>query len=152
MDKLYTEFIDIAKKLNSINIIPVLYGSLGLSKLIKKDLNPQDIDILIPERFLTKDWDQLKTCIEDMRYNLFDAHEHEFHKNDIKIAFASEESLILFADVDYMELQVVYDIGTYKILRREEYMKVYTKSLTDGYRKTKNNGKDQVKIEILKSL
>lgn len=33
----------------------------------------------------------------------------------------------------------------------EEYLKVYSESLKDGYRKTKNN-KDLLKIEIIKQL
>ncbi len=46
--KLYNEFINIAKTLNKeLDIIPLLYGSLGLEK-VTVGLFPEDIDILIP--------------------------------------------------------------------------------------------------------
>ncbi|NCN07856.1 hypothetical protein GW933_04210 [Candidatus Falkowbacteria bacterium] len=150
MEKLYKEFTNLAKNLNSIGIIPVLYGSLGLSKLINQDLNSQDIDVLIPENFLKKEWDQLKIFIEKLGYDLIDLHEHEFNKNGITIAFASEEDLLPFADIDYTKLEVIQDMGNYKTLRIDDYLKVYEKSLIDGYRKIKNDNKDQIKIEIIK--
>jgi len=150
MEKLYKEFTNLAKNLNSIGIIPVLYGSLGLSKLINQDLNSQDIDVLIPENFLKKEWDQLKIFIEKLGYDLIDLHEHEFNKNGITIAFASEEDLLPFADIDYTKLEVIQDMGNYKTLRIDDYLKVYEKSLIDSYRKIKNDNKDQIKIEIIK--
>ena len=150
MEKLNKEFTNLAKNLNSIGIIPVLYGSLGLSKLINQDLNSQDIDVLIPENFLKKEWDQLKIFIEKLGYDLIDLHEHEFNKNGITIAFASEEDLLPFADIDYTKLEVIQDMGNYKTLRIDDYLKVYEKSLIDGYRKIKNDNKDQIKIEIIK--
>ena len=49
---LYDEFIEIAKNLNAeLNIIPVLYGSLGLEKVTGVEFSPQDIDILVPLTF-----------------------------------------------------------------------------------------------------
>jgi len=151
MEKLYNEFLIIAKELNSIDIIPVLYGSLWLSKLLKIDLKPQDIDILIPEKFLKTDWNILKYFIEKLWYKLVDLHEHEFKKNSIKIAFASQEDLTPFANVDYNKLEIFEsDISTYKKLSLQDYFKVYTKSSKDSYRKDKNNWKDKSKIDIIK--
>jgi len=45
---------------------------------------------------------------------------------------------------------VIQDMGNYKTLRIDDYLKVYEKSLIDGYRKIKNDNKDQIKIEIIK--
>lgn len=45
---LYDEFISIAKSLNEkLDIVPVLYGSLGLEKATGVNFSPQDIDILV---------------------------------------------------------------------------------------------------------
>ncbi len=47
--KLYNEFINIAKIFNKeLDIIPLLYGSLGLEKVTGLGFSPEDIDILIP--------------------------------------------------------------------------------------------------------
>lgn len=40
----------------------------------------------------------------------------------------------------------------YYLLTINEYLKVYNRSLKDGYRRTKNNNKDLKKIEILTKL
>ncbi|MFZ2150709.1 MAG: hypothetical protein WAZ12_00105 [Candidatus Absconditicoccaceae bacterium] len=152
MKKLYNEFLIIAKELNSIDITPVLYGSLGLSMLLNIDLKPQDIDILIPENFLKTDWNLFKNLIEKLGYKLVDLHEHEFKKEKIKIAFATQENLKPFANVDHNNLEIVQNIGAYKQLSLQDYLKVYTKSSKDSYRKDKNNDKDATKINIIKSI
>ena len=151
MEKLYKEFLSIAKELNSIDIIPVLYGSLGLSKLLNIDLKPQDIDILLSQKFFKTDRDLLKNFIEKFWYKLVDLHEHEFKKDSIKIAFASQEDLNPFANINYDKLEIFESsMGTYKKLSLQDYLKVYTKSSQDSYRKDKNNNKDKSKIDIIK--
>lgn len=53
--KLYNEFINIAKTFNKeLDIIPLLYGSLGLEKVTGLDFSPEDIDLLIPLIFRGK--------------------------------------------------------------------------------------------------
>ena len=43
-------FLQNAEMLNNkFNIVPLLYGSLGLEVLTKSSLNADDIDILVPE-------------------------------------------------------------------------------------------------------
>ncbi|WP_010651553.1 hypothetical protein [Oceanobacillus massiliensis] len=44
----FNEFIKIAKKLNDIEIIPMLMGSVGLEVVTRKNWEAQDIDIHIP--------------------------------------------------------------------------------------------------------
>lgn len=47
-------FLKIAKQLNrKLNIIPLLFGSLGLEQRLGVNLYPDDIDILISEKYLT---------------------------------------------------------------------------------------------------
>jgi hypothetical protein len=70
MDK-YKEFLRVAKQLNNeLKITPVLYGSLGLSKIIQKDLNSQDIDILVPQKYITTEWDKLIKTFQEINYQL----------------------------------------------------------------------------------
>ncbi len=42
--------------------------------------------------------------------------------------------------------------AAYQILSLEDYLKVYSKSIHDSYRRTKNNSKDVTKINTIKQL
>ena len=151
---LYEEFIYISKILNrQLSIVPVLYGSLGLGKATQMDFSPQDIDILVPLIFLEEKWVMFQSAMEQLGYSLIDLSEHEFQKEDIKIGFAYTEDLLDFAAVDYKNLERVEENGAYyHLLTVTDYLKVYSKSFQDGYRRTKNNNKDLRKLEFLKKL
>jgi len=151
---LYKEFIEIARLLNQqLDILPVLYGSLGLGIVAKVDLSPQDIDILVPLTYLEEKWQTLQYSMELLGYRMVNLQEHEFVKNDIKIGFAFTEDLLEFADVDYTNLNVFEDNGSeYYLLTISDYVKVYNQSLQDGYRRTKSNNKDLKKVKILNSI
>lgn len=131
---LYEEFINIAKTLNKeLEIIPVLYGSLGLEKATGLDFSPQDIDLLVPLTYLEEKWQSLKYVIEQSGYQLVNLHEHEFRKDRIKIGIAYVEDLKPFADVDHNSLKVVEGHGAvYYSLTVSDFLKVYNKSLLDG--------------------
>lgn len=154
MSKMYKEFLNVANKLNTeLNIVPLLYGSLGLQKITDIDFNPTDIDILVPKIYLQDKWNILKNTIEGLEYKLIDLHEHEFVRDSYQIAFADIESLVSFAAIDIEHIENRNEEGVkYKILNLEEYLKVYLQSSKDGYRKTKNNDKDFIKIEIIKKI
>ena len=52
----FKKFLENAKLLNeNLNIIPLLYGSLGLEEVAEYHLNANDIDILIPEEYVLGD-------------------------------------------------------------------------------------------------
>jgi len=150
----FKEFIEIARLLNKqLDILPVLYGSLGLGIVAKVDFSPQDIDILVPLTYLEDKWEILQYTMEQLGYRMVNLHEHEFVKNDIKIGFAFTEDLLEFADVDYTSLNLVEDTGSeYYLLTIPDYVKVYNQSLQDGYRRTKNNNKDLKKVKILTEI
>lgn len=154
MEKLYNEFLCIATVLNRrFDIAPVLFGSLGLQVVTEVEFNPQDIDILVPKEYVRQKWELLRGVMEEMGYTFVDIDEHEFEKHGIKIAFAFEEDLAPFAGVDYINLEVVRDQeDRYKMLSVEDYLKVYSKSVLDGYRSANNSHKDNHKIEVLHEI
>lgn len=154
MIKMYDEFLNIANNLNNeLLIVPLLFGSLGLQKITNIDFSPNDIDILIPKKYINSDWEKFKIKIEFMGYKLIDLHEHTFIKDNIKIAFADIEGLEKFAGIDIEKINVVGDRDvSYKILNLEQYLKVYLQSSKDGYRNTKKNNKDMEKVEIIQQL
>ncbi len=150
----YNEFIGIVKHLNKeLDIVPVLYGSLGLQIVSGMDFNPQDIDLLVPKTYIGEKWDLLRIAVEEIGFVLLDLNEHEFIRDGLKLAFSFEEDLLPFAGVDYNNLCIKDTQGVkFKSLSIEEYLKVYSKSVTDGYRRTKNNNKDNDKIKKLKEI
>ncbi|PSL40250.1 hypothetical protein B0H99_10526 [Planomicrobium soli] len=152
--ELYCEFLTISSFLNEeLGIVPVLYGSLGLTKVAQVDFSPQDIDILVPLVFLQGKWGGLKQAMKKQGYLLIDLEEHEFQKEDIKIGFAFTEDLKRFAEVDYKKLEVFEEAGAkYCQLSLADYLKVYNQSAQDGYRRTKNDHKDLKKLKILNKL
>lgn len=148
------EFLNTAKVLNEkLDIVPLLYGSLGLEERLHTDLNADDIDVLIPEVFLNDRWESIVTVMSENEYTLYDFHEHAFEKNGLSIAFASIESLVPFAGVDVIKIPVIEESGNrYMLLDLQDYFKVYTASLKDGYRKNVKNKNDQQKIDLINQV
>ena len=148
---LLNEFLQIAKALNDkLGIMPLLYGSLGLEQRLGISMNPDDIDMLIPKVYLTEKWDELVSVMNAIGYSLQDIHEHEF-KNDRQevAAFADMEGLASFIGANQVYPSLIERSGvSFYLLNLEDYLKVYTASLQDGYRcKMKN---DQQKIDLVK--
>jgi hypothetical protein len=149
--RLMKAFFEVASVINStFGMSPLLYGSLGLQKVLGIDLSPMDIDVLVPEELIGSRWMELVELMNNLGYELTDLHEHEFTKIDTKIAFAIFEDLVPFAGIDLSSLKTIKEGTTeYKLLNLEQYLAVYQKSLLDSYRKNKNNNKDKSKIELI---
>ena len=152
MSKL-TQFFSLAQTLNAeLGITPLLYGSLGLEQRLGRGLDADDIDILIPEIWLTDKWEVLCDLMERNGYNLYDLHEHAFVKDSISTAFAFLESLEDFAGIEIAKItEIRYNNICYLLLDLEDYKKVYTASSRDGYRKDKKHKNDAQKIELIDS-
>lgn len=145
-------FLQIARKLNEkLGVTPLLFGSLGLEQRLGENLNADDIDVLIPEEYLDKKWDMLIEVMEGLGYSLYDVHEHAFEMDGVSAAFASIENLVPFANVDITRLPAIDEDGVrYCLLGLEDYLKVYTASSKDGYRKDTKNKNDMEKIELIR--
>lgn len=144
-------FLDIAKKLNDeFEIIPLLFGSLGLEQRLGIDLLPDDIDILIPEEYLNDKWELLFSLLYSLGYQLYDLHEHAFLKNNVSVAFASIENLKPFANVKIEDIPIIIESNVrYLLPDLQDYLKVYTASSKDGYRVNIKNKQDDEKIRLI---
>ncbi len=132
-------------------IIPVLYGSLGLEYLTGENLNADDVDILIPQIYLSEKWKCFKSILENNGYVLIDKHEHTFEKAGVHYSYASMEELETFADISANEIGIVTADGIdFRLLTLQQYLKVYTASSKDGYRKDVRNKKDTEKIALIR--
>lgn len=148
-------FLENAEMINDkFNIIPLLYGSLGLEVLTKSSLNADDIDILIPQEFVTGDkWTEFKLFLECHKYTLIDEHEHTFRKDGVDYSYASIDGLKDFADIDICDIEIRNISGTkFMLLSLEQYLKVYQKSSLDGYRMNVKEKQDNQKIEFIKRM
>ncbi len=145
------EFIRIAGLLNrKLDIVPLLFGSLGLEQRLNRDLSADDIDVLIPEIFLNEKWGSIVELMNNAGYTLRDLHEHEFEKSGLRVAFAAIESLAPFAGIDLKQIPVIKEDGVcYYLPDLHDYLKVYKASAKDGYRKNVKNKKDNEKIELI---
>ncbi|MBE6789871.1 MAG: hypothetical protein E7535_01610 [Ruminococcaceae bacterium] len=148
-------FLQNAEMLNDkFNIVPLLYGSLGLEVLTNITFNADDIDILVPQVFVTGErWTEFRSFLENNGYELTDEHEHTFRKDGVDYSYASVEGLKDFADIDIRDINIRNSSGTeYMLLSLEQYLKVYIKSSEDGYRMNVKEKQDNQKIEFIKSL
>ena len=146
-----TVFFENAKLLyDRFEIIPLMYGSLGLEYITNENLNADDIDILIPEVFVTERWNEFNSFLTSKGYILLDEHEHTFEKNGILYSYASIEELETFAKIRLSDIEQLYINGVkFGLLSLEQYLKVYRASAKDGYRVNVREKKDSDKIAII---
>ncbi|MBU9722376.1 MULTISPECIES: phosphoribosylanthranilate isomerase [Bacillaceae] len=159
----FDEFIKIAKKLNGINIVPLLMGSVGLELVTGKSWNAQDLDIHVPgdkrgwevpPELSIFNWNEIMQLMDSMGYSLIDLHEHEFFKEGLfSVEFGIIDTLPDFAGVQLEDLEL-HRKGEveYYLPNPEQYLAVYKSSSVDSYRANKNNNKDLLKIDFLKNM
>ena len=137
---------------DTLGIVPLLYGSLGLEYLSGDDLAADDIDILIPKTFITDRWLEFKKILESYGYVLTDAHEHTFVREGVSYSYADVEDLETFAGIRCEEiLRREADSVPFMILSPEQYLRVYKRSSRDGYRARVRGKKDAEKIRFIES-
>lgn len=149
--KKFEIFLEVAKALNeSFSIIPILYGSLGLYKIIGEHGKCNDIDILVSDEFINERWNELINLMERMRFKLKDEHEHEFIRDSEIVAFAKQDDLIKRINL-YPNDLIVYNINNvkFKELSVKDYLSVYRLMLRDDYRQEKRGKADQEKIDLI---
>jgi len=144
-------FFKNAKLLNDkFEILPLMYGSLGLEYITGENLDADDIDILIPKTFINERWEEFVNVLEKEGYLLIDAHEHTFEKEGIHYSYAQLEELEQFAGIRETEISVVCKADArFRVLSLEQYLKVYQASAKDGYRIQVREKKDYEKIRFI---
>lgn len=154
MQDKYHAFLHIASLLNQkLNVVPLLYGSLGLERVLGQDLDTDDIDLLIDPYWLNVGWVQFQKVLVEQGYHLVDEHEHEFVGDSITVAFANISTLPSFAGVDPTTLPIIdCDDVRFMELNAEQYLAVYQASQQDGYRQEKRGKKDAIKIRLIQSF
>ena len=146
-------FLENARFLSDkFDIVPLLYGSLGLEYLTGDDLGADDIDILVPRVFITERWHEFKALLEAQGYVLVDEHEHTFVRDGVAYSYADIEDLEYFAGINTEAIEMREVDGVrFLLLSLEQYLAVYKKSSKDGYRVNVRQKKDADKIRFIES-
>ena len=146
-------FLENARFLSDkFDIIPLLYGSLGLEYLTGDILGADDIDILVPRVFITDLWQEYKAVLEEYRYVLVDEHEHTFVRDGVAYSYADIEDIEPFAGIRMKDIEMRKADGVrFLLLSLEQYLAVYQKSSKDGYRVNVRQKKDADKIRFIES-
>ncbi len=144
-------FLEVSRLLNTYGIIPILYGSLGLWKIIGEFDKANDIDILVPKKFIKEKWNFLINLVGKINFELKDEHEHEFTRDSEIIAFARQEDLEERLQINPKKIKIskINDIR-FKELSPKQYLGVYQFMLRDKYRQEKLGKGDQKKINLIK--
>ena len=149
--KKFEIFLKVAEELNhSLGIIPILYGSLGLYKIIGEHGKCNDIDILVPDEFVNGKWDELINLMKRMGFELKDEHEHEFIRDSEIVAFGRQDDLTKRIGLEPDNLKVSnVDNAKFKEFSVENYLLAYKFMLRDSYRQEKKGKTDQEKIAMI---
>jgi len=144
-------FFEVARALNRYRVIPILFGSLGLYRVIEKlERRVNDIDILIPDEVLGEKWTQLLKIVNELGFVLKDEREHEFVRNGEIIAFGKASDLVRLAGIDFKELKTTDEDGAkFKELSPEQYLHCYRCMLRDRYRQEKRGSADKEKGALI---
>ena len=135
---------------DKFDIVPLLYGSLGLEYLTGDILGVDDIDMLVPRVFITERWHEFKALLEAQGYVLVD--EHTFVRDDVAYSYADIEDLESFAGINTEDIELHETDGVhFLLLSLEQYLAVYKQSSKDGYRVNVRQKKDADKIRFIKS-
>ena len=138
--------------LDKFDIVPLLYGSLGLEYLTDDALSVDDIDILVPRVFIAERWNEFKVLLEAQGYVLVDEHEHTFVRDGVAYSYADIEDLAPFAGINTEAIEMHKVDGVrFLLLSLEQYLAVYQKSSKDGYRVNVRQKKDADKIRFIES-
>ena len=137
---------------DEFDILPLLYGSLGLEYLTGDILGVDDIDILVPRVFITERWLEFKELLETQGYALTDEHEHTFMLDGVAYSYADIEDLESFAGIRMKDIEMREADGVrFLLLSLEQYLAVYKQSSKDGYRVNVRQKKDADKIKFIES-
>ncbi len=129
-----------------------MYGSQGASLYLGAFKEFGDIDLLVPDEWVSQDWSKLVTIMQGLGFALVDEREHEFtHSSGTRAAFAGRNILIrdgILESLDDCMREFEINGVSVQSLKPEIFKKAYEFSVKDGYRKDIRGKKDRQIIEL----
>ncbi|MBI1974658.1 MAG: nucleotidyltransferase [Candidatus Zambryskibacteria bacterium] len=149
MDKKFQSFLEIAKALNKHGIVPVLYGSLGLYRITGQLDKINDIDIIIPNKILINNLEELMRILAEVNYKQDASYPHEFTKGEGSVGFEPESDLIKL-EIDIEKLKITEIDGVkFKELALKDYLLVYKRNQESQQKKLTST---KTKIEAIEKI
>jgi len=149
-DKKFKTFLEIVEVLNKHGIIPTLYGSLGLYRLIGQLDEIDDIDIVIPEIYAKEKLSELLEILRSIGYQQDKTYPHEVFKDGQQIGFELEEELKEFTGIDLSTYKTTkINNAEFKELHQDDYLKIYSKALKERENKIRKTKKSRGFREII---
>ncbi len=150
-EKKFKIFLEVVGALNSrFKIIPILYGSLGLCRQIGDFKKANDIDILIPNIFLNKKWNELVKFMQGLGFRLNNEIEHDFIRKKGIVAFGKQNDLKKMCRITLDSLKTsIVGKAKFKELSPKQYLTIYKFMLRDNYRQEKLGKNDKEKINLI---
>lgn len=145
-------FLKLTQELNKINILPITYGSFGLSLLIGEQWSINDLDLIISDKEFLNNWDNIKNNImPKLGYEIDATHWQEFNGHDIPISILKISEIQKLTDIheDQFKKEKLRQIEYYN-LSLNQYLDIYKNGLLNKYRKQKKNKEDKQKIILIK--
>ncbi len=139
--------LKIIKILKILDIKPVVYGSFGVSYYLGAFKQFGDIDLLVDDKFIDRNWKEFNTFLSSHNFVLIDEREHEFLFENLKIGFAKKSILIKDEIIKSYKDLVSYGEADAYTLQPEHFLAAYRFSLRDGYRLINRLKKDQEIID-----
>lgn len=150
-------FLEVVKMLNQeFGVEPILFGSLGLNRVIGEHWKSNDIDLLIPDKIKIKELKRLKSQMEKIGFILKDEYEYDFCGRDEVISFGRIGSLddirkIIGEEIDNMQT-IKVDGVKFKEFTPKQYLLFYSEMLRDKYRQEKRGDEDKEKIKKIEDF
>jgi len=147
----FETFLGIAKNLNNfLDVIPIVYGSLGLYRIIGERGECEDIDILIPNEFVNERWSELVDVMAKMGLELENEHKREFISDSGTISFLEQNDLIRRINL-YPDTLIAHSINDikFKELSAENYLAAYKFIVQDGHLREEKKKSYQKKVDMI---
>jgi hypothetical protein len=150
VDKKFSTFLEVAEALNRHGIVPTLYGSLGLYRLISPLNEISDIDIVVPTIYVKEKFGELLNIMNSIGYLQDAVFPHEFTKGEGQIGFEPEDDFRDYEGVDSAKFKTTKVGGAeFRELNPQDYLTIYRGDLKIKEKKMKSV---KMKVEVLEKL
>jgi len=144
-------FLKLVRALNKMDIVPIIYGSLGLSLLVGECGPIADIDFILTDAGFRRRWRDIQNyLISKMGYKKDPDHKQEFLGNGCPVSFLKLSDIKTLIPIRLSQLtKHTREGGTYYNLTLSLYLGIYRKGLRGRDRKQKKEGPDKEKIRLI---
>jgi len=148
--KKFEIFLEVAGELNKAETTPVLFGSLGLMKIVGEFKEADDVDILMEKKESKEEKRKLLEVMFGLGFKLKDEKRYEFEREGEVVSFTGFNKLPNF-EISPNDFKVSEERGIkFKELSAKDYLLFYRNMLKKKERQKEKGKDDQKKITVIK--